>query len=410
MATADLAEPKTAVALPLRLPNRLLPGSFKVRFLQASWHRNSEVEKRNVRQIQDPPQRRQAAKLCAPASAHARHRWLLWLHPLHHRRTSRFSQCQQYRYNRCLPLMPMSGPRRSQLEEARAKGIEGNVILRVSVTESGKVHDVKVIKGLGYGLDERRWQRSARVRAASLVRDRQRWKPVDYTHPLRTPSRRTAALDVCFSPCAIQPFRFIVLGSLLLTVSPTLAKSPSVEPETSIDRAYSAMEGHARKLGMNWECQPSVATSHLAGCAPHLKAERLPRFPKATVTGIFAYQMGEGGFLVKVKKRTRARAPFFVGTQGRTGAEERDLWCAGRRRFRVGLRCDLGTPPCGGVWGNTAGNDRGATAGGESINITKLTKKGLSASDPEISRAVLGGRVKGLSAGAAIGSLTITRK
>ncbi|HMY59708.1 MAG TPA: energy transducer TonB, partial [Pseudomonadota bacterium] len=39
-------------------------------------------------------------------------------------------------------------------EEARAKGIEGNVILRVSVTESGKVHDVKVIKGLGYGLDE----------------------------------------------------------------------------------------------------------------------------------------------------------------------------------------------------------------------------------------------------------------
>ncbi|HNF99368.1 MAG TPA: hypothetical protein PK493_18865, partial [Pseudomonadota bacterium] len=60
--------------------------------------------------------------------------------------------------------------------------------------------------------------------------------------------------------------------------------------------------------------------------------------------------------------------------------------------------------------GEYSGNDRGATAGGESINITKLTKKGLSASDPSYHELYLVGVSKGLSAGAAIGSLTITRK
>lgn len=37
---------------------------------------------------------------------------------------------------------------------ARERGIEGNVILRVSLDENGRVHDIKVTSGLGHGLDE----------------------------------------------------------------------------------------------------------------------------------------------------------------------------------------------------------------------------------------------------------------
>ena len=37
---------------------------------------------------------------------------------------------------------------------ARERGIEGNVVLRVSLDAKGRVHDVKVVSGLGFGLDE----------------------------------------------------------------------------------------------------------------------------------------------------------------------------------------------------------------------------------------------------------------
>ncbi|HNO69619.1 MAG TPA: energy transducer TonB [Pseudomonadota bacterium] len=72
-------------------------------------------------------------------------------------------------------------------EEARAKGIEGNVILRVSVTESGKVHDVKVIKGLGYGLDEAAVaaiRKSPRCKFSPAIGSD--GKPVEYTIPAYT--------------------------------------------------------------------------------------------------------------------------------------------------------------------------------------------------------------------------------
>jgi protein TonB len=39
-------------------------------------------------------------------------------------------------------------------DKARQQGIEGDVILRVSLDEKGHVHAVKVVTGLGYGLDE----------------------------------------------------------------------------------------------------------------------------------------------------------------------------------------------------------------------------------------------------------------
>jgi protein TonB len=39
-------------------------------------------------------------------------------------------------------------------EEARTLGIEGNVILRVSLDEKGRVRELKVVVGLGHGLDQ----------------------------------------------------------------------------------------------------------------------------------------------------------------------------------------------------------------------------------------------------------------
>lgn len=39
-------------------------------------------------------------------------------------------------------------------EEAKKNEIEGTVVLKVTIDENGQVTDVKVLKGLGYGLDE----------------------------------------------------------------------------------------------------------------------------------------------------------------------------------------------------------------------------------------------------------------
>jgi protein TonB len=39
-------------------------------------------------------------------------------------------------------------------QEAEAQGIEGEVKLRVWLEDTGKVHDIKVLKGLGFGLDQ----------------------------------------------------------------------------------------------------------------------------------------------------------------------------------------------------------------------------------------------------------------
>ncbi len=49
---------------------------------------------------------------------------------------------------------PISVPQPAYNTNARAAGIEGKVRVRLTVDETGKVVDVSVIQGLGYGLDE----------------------------------------------------------------------------------------------------------------------------------------------------------------------------------------------------------------------------------------------------------------
>jgi TonB family protein len=59
--------------------------------------------------------------------------------------------------HRASPLTPvhiLDKPRPAYTPEARAKKIEGEVVLQVIFTSSGEVHVQRVLRGLGYGLDE----------------------------------------------------------------------------------------------------------------------------------------------------------------------------------------------------------------------------------------------------------------
>lgn len=49
---------------------------------------------------------------------------------------------------------PRSVPQPAGTEAARAAGVEGKVRVALTVDESGRVVDVKLLQGLGYGLDE----------------------------------------------------------------------------------------------------------------------------------------------------------------------------------------------------------------------------------------------------------------
>jgi len=49
---------------------------------------------------------------------------------------------------------PRSVPQPTGTEAARAAGVEGKVRVQLTVDESGSVVDVKLLQGLGYGLDE----------------------------------------------------------------------------------------------------------------------------------------------------------------------------------------------------------------------------------------------------------------
>jgi len=40
-------------------------------------------------------------------------------------------------------------------QEARAEGVEGTVVLGGEVSEQGKFENIEVIKGIGYGLDQK---------------------------------------------------------------------------------------------------------------------------------------------------------------------------------------------------------------------------------------------------------------
>lgn len=84
-----------------------------------------------------------------------------------------------------IPAEILSKPTPVYTDEARSKKIEGEVLLEVVFEATGKIHVVKVVRGLGHGLDD------AAVRAAEQIR----FKPA-----LRDgqPSDSTAILHIVF--------------------------------------------------------------------------------------------------------------------------------------------------------------------------------------------------------------------
>jgi TonB family protein len=86
---------------------------------------------------------------------------------------------------RLIPAEILSKPTPVYTDEARAKRIEGEVLLEVVLEASGKVRVIKVVRGLGHGLDD------AAVRAAEQIH----FKPAMQDGQ---PSDSTAVLHIIF--------------------------------------------------------------------------------------------------------------------------------------------------------------------------------------------------------------------
>jgi TonB family protein len=74
------------------------------------------------------------------------------------------------------PLVLLSKPRPGYTEEARKLKIEGDVTLQVRFTASGHVEVLRVVKGLGYGLDRLAQSAAQRIQFKPATRDGQ---PID---------------------------------------------------------------------------------------------------------------------------------------------------------------------------------------------------------------------------------------
>src|SRR5262249_17994895 len=131
-------------------------------------------------------------------------------------------------------------------------------------------------------------------------------------------------------------------------------------------------------------------------------------FASGGINGIFAYQLGEGGFLVKVKKGKGLAA--ILGETNEMPLKLKSVTfgaqVGGGSEWGFGVILRLRTR--GAFGGDYSGDSRGAAAGEESVSITKLVKKGVQAPDPTYHEVYMIGAAAGLSAGAAVGSLTIT--
>jgi TonB family protein len=79
------------------------------------------------------------------------------------------------------PVAVTSKPNPVYTEQARKQHVEGEVLLQVVFTASGQVQVLRVVRGLGYGLDESAIQAAQKVRFVPAQRNGQ---PVDSTATL----------------------------------------------------------------------------------------------------------------------------------------------------------------------------------------------------------------------------------
>jgi TonB family protein len=69
-------------------------------------------------------------------------------------------------------------PRPDYTPEARARKLQGEVLVKVLFTAAGEVRILELVKGLGYGLDENATRAAKEIRFTPAMRD---GKPVDST-------------------------------------------------------------------------------------------------------------------------------------------------------------------------------------------------------------------------------------
>jgi hypothetical protein len=126
----------------------------------------------------------------------------------------------------------------------------------------------------------------------------------------------------------------------------------------------------------------------------------------ARVAGVFAYQMGEGGLILKVKKgkglarlRKGGDRPLQLNSLS-VGAQ-----IGGSSEWGIGLILDLKSE--GAFGGEYKGNVRGATAGGASMSVSELRRADVS-DEALYHELYLIGNASGLSGNAAGAQLTIT--
>jgi TonB family protein len=84
--------------------------------------------------------------------------------------------------DRYKPMEILSIPKPQYSDEARAKKIEGDVVIQVVFTASGDVKVLHVVQGLGYGLDEAAEAAARQIRFHPALQDGQ---PVDVTANVR---------------------------------------------------------------------------------------------------------------------------------------------------------------------------------------------------------------------------------
>ena len=84
-----------------------------------------------------------------------------------------------------VPAEILSKPTPAYTEEARRLRVEGEVLLEVVLEASGRVHVVRVVRGLGHGLDESAVRAAEQISFKPALRDGQ-------------PSDSTAVLHIIF--------------------------------------------------------------------------------------------------------------------------------------------------------------------------------------------------------------------
>ena len=219
--------------------------------------------------------------------------------------------------------------------------------------------------------------------------------------------RRETLHTLCprFGRCWLLALSLMVATPTAATANAPGAGKPAHSKQ---DRSYDDLTTDAKRLAAALGMPSDRRDAALSRLNKALVSGRVAAFAKdASINGVFAYQTGEGGFLVKVRKGKGLvhilgqKQDLAITLKSVTfGAQ-----IGGGSEWGFGLV--LGLRDASSFGGEYSGNNRGATAAEESISLTKLTKRGVGESEPAYHELYMLGVAAGLSAGAAIGSLNI---